>query len=193
MNIIIQESQTFYTLTIRRTLERVHPGYRRKSSITETEDVSYVSSAYVPQCLRYGGRPTLSNAHRAHESGVNTDNIRDELDEVITLNSVSIIVAEYIPFGANQVDLFAFVDMPSVELIRCGDGVSISFNHTYSNNPSSEATRKGNKSAHLKAVLNHHTEQSFRCSSRASFVPLRCFCFQMAAGPRHGFLDCEPQ
>ncbi|CAM9795797.1 unnamed protein product, partial [Scytosiphon promiscuus] len=78
-------------------------GYRRKSTITETEDVSYVSSAYVPQCLRYGGRPTLSNAHRAHESGVNTDNIRDELDEVITLNSVSIIVAEYIPFGANQI------------------------------------------------------------------------------------------
>lgn len=78
-------------------------GYQRKSTITETEDVSYVSSAYVPQCLRYGGRPTLSNAHRAHESGVNTDNIRDELDEVITLNSVSIIVAEYIPFGANQV------------------------------------------------------------------------------------------
>jgi len=27
----------------------------------------------------------------------------DELDEVITLNSVSIIVAEYIPFGANQI------------------------------------------------------------------------------------------
>eukprot|EP00903_Cladosiphon_okamuranus_P012290 g11524.t2 len=78
-------------------------GYRRKSTITDTEDVSYVSSAYVPQCLRYGGRPTLSNAHRAHESGVHTNNIRDELDEVITLNSVSIIVAEYIPFGANQI------------------------------------------------------------------------------------------
>ena len=76
-------------------------GYKRQSTITETEDVSYVSSAYVPQCLRYGGRPTLSNAHRAHESAVNTDSIRDELDEVITLNSVSIIVAEYIPFGAN--------------------------------------------------------------------------------------------
>lgn len=78
-------------------------GYRRKSTITETEDVSYVSSAYIPQCLRYGGRPTLSNAHRAHESGVNVGNDLDELDEVITLNSVSIIVAEYIPFGANQI------------------------------------------------------------------------------------------
>jgi hypothetical protein len=78
-------------------------GYRRKSTITETEDVSYVSSAYIPQCLRYGGRPTLSNAHRAHESGVNVQHNLDELDEVITLNSVSIIVAEYIPFGANQI------------------------------------------------------------------------------------------
>lgn len=78
-------------------------GYRRMSTITDTEDVSYVSSAYIPQCLRYGGRPTLSNAHRAHESAASADNIRDELDEVITLNSVSIIVAEYIPFGANQI------------------------------------------------------------------------------------------
>eukprot|EP00620_Florenciella_sp_RCC1587_P012238 CAMPEP_0182571866 /NCGR_PEP_ID=MMETSP1324-20130603/15309_1 /TAXON_ID=236786 /ORGANISM="Florenciella sp., Strain RCC1587" /LENGTH=934 /DNA_ID=CAMNT_0024786619 /DNA_START=69 /DNA_END=2873 /DNA_ORIENTATION=+ len=77
--------------------------YERRSDITNCEDVSYVSSAYVPQCLRYGGRPTLSNAHRAHESAVNQDNIRDELDEVITLNSVSIIVAEYVPFGANQI------------------------------------------------------------------------------------------
>jgi WD repeat-containing protein 35 len=80
-------------------------GYKRKSTITDTEDVSYVSSAYIPQCLRYGGRPTLSNAHRAHESGSSANGIQDELDEVITLNSVSIIVAEYIPFGANQVIL----------------------------------------------------------------------------------------
>jgi WD repeat-containing protein 35 len=33
---------------------------------------------------------------------VAASNLRDELDEVITLNSVSIIVAEFIPFGANQ-------------------------------------------------------------------------------------------
>ena len=79
-------------------------GYRRRSTTTDTEDVSYVSSAYIPQSLRYGGRPTMSNAHRAHESGqAGIDNIRDnDLEEIITLNSVSMIVAEYIPFGANQ-------------------------------------------------------------------------------------------
>ena len=77
--------------------------YKRRSTITDCEDVSYVSSAYIPQCLRYGGRPTLSNAHRAHESSIGGHNVADELDEVITLNSVSIIVAEYIPFGANMI------------------------------------------------------------------------------------------
>jgi hypothetical protein len=82
---------------------KTESGFERQSTVTDTEDVSYVSSAYVPQCLRHGGRPTLSNAHRAHECGSTSSNIRDELDEVITLNSVSIIVAEYVPFGANQI------------------------------------------------------------------------------------------
>jgi len=82
---------------------KTESGFERMSTVTDTEDVSYVSSAYVPQCLRHGGRPTLSNAHRAHECGSTTSNIRDELDEVITLNSVSVIVSEYIPFGSNQV------------------------------------------------------------------------------------------
>jgi len=47
----------------------------------------------------------MSNAHRAQESGLaSIDNIRDnDLEEIITLNSVSMIVAEYIPFGANQI------------------------------------------------------------------------------------------
>ena len=81
-------------------------GYKKRSTTTDTEDVSYVSSAYIPQCLRYGGRPTMSNAHRAHESAQTggIDNIRDDaLEEIVTLNSVSMIVAEYIPFGANQI------------------------------------------------------------------------------------------
>lgn len=80
-------------------------GFRQKSTVTETEDVSYVSSAYIPQCLRYGGRPTMSNAHKANSSGFGAvDTIRDvDLDEIITLNSVSLIVAEYIPFGSNQI------------------------------------------------------------------------------------------
>jgi hypothetical protein len=113
-------------------------GYSRVSSVTDTEDISYVSSAYVPQCLRHGGRPTLSNAHRAHECGAGESAIRDELDEVITLNSVSIIVAEYFPFGANQIVqlnnnlgstervqggfFIALVDKQAEHALQAGDG-----------------------------------------------------------------------
>lgn len=80
-------------------------GNARRSTITEIEDVSYVSSAYIPQCLRYGGRPTMSNAHRAYASSFGAAHtIRDQdLNETITLSSVSIIVSEYIPFGSNLV------------------------------------------------------------------------------------------
>ena len=41
-----------------------------------------MSSAYIPLCLRQGGRPTLSNAHRAHESAAGEMQIKDVLDEV---------------------------------------------------------------------------------------------------------------
>ena len=78
-------------------------GYERQSTVLDCEAVSYVGSAYIPQCLRFGGRPTMSNAHRAAECALAASTVRDELDEVITLNSVSIIVAEFIPFGANQI------------------------------------------------------------------------------------------
>ncbi len=80
-------------------------GFKQPCSVTETEDVSYVSSAYIPQCLRYGGRPTMSNAHKAHSSGFGAaDTIKDnDLMELITLNSVSLIVAEFIPFGSNHI------------------------------------------------------------------------------------------
>ena len=77
--------------------------YMRVSDVGYIEDVSYVSSAYVPQCLRRkGGRPTMSNAHKASLCR-KSSNIRDELDEVLNLSSVSIVVAEFIPAGANQI------------------------------------------------------------------------------------------
>ena len=78
-------------------------GFRANSDITETEDVSYVSSPYLPHSLRTSSKPLSSNAHRAHESASGTDNIRDELSEMITLQGVHALVVEWIPFGANQI------------------------------------------------------------------------------------------
>jgi WD repeat-containing protein 35 len=55
------EGQEFYFYTQDRE-------YRVPSKVTDTEDVSYVSSPYLPECLRRGLRGMTSNAHRAYES-----------------------------------------------------------------------------------------------------------------------------
>ena len=80
-------------------------GFERESSCTDAEDVSYVSSPFLPSCVRNprDQRPFTSNAHRAHESAAGEANVRDELDEAITLNYVLTMVGEWIPFGANQI------------------------------------------------------------------------------------------
>jgi WD repeat-containing protein 35 len=83
-------------------------GYSKESDVTEPEDVSYVSSPYLPDCLRaetFGKplKPMTSNTHRAHESATGASNIADELSEAIVLGNVVGMVGEWIPFGSNQI------------------------------------------------------------------------------------------
>ncbi|KAJ0395757.1 hypothetical protein P43SY_005674 [Pythium insidiosum] len=80
-------------------------GYYRYSEVTETEDVSYVSSPFVPQCVRSPDafQPLTSNAHRAAEAASGQSNIRDELSEAITLMNPVCLIGEWIPFGSNQI------------------------------------------------------------------------------------------
>ena len=80
-------------------------GFERESNVTDTEDVSYVSSPYLPSCVRNprDQRAFTSNAHRKHESAQGSSNIRDELDEAVTLAFVHVLVGEWIPFGSNQI------------------------------------------------------------------------------------------
>lgn len=73
------------------------------STITETEDVSYVSSPYLPFTLRDLKCPMASNAHRASESATGTSNLKDELDVQLSLSRLVIMVGEWIPFGCNQI------------------------------------------------------------------------------------------
>ena len=78
-------------------------GFRRESAATDSEDVSYVSSPYVPGCLRLPYSPaTTTFSHRAHEASKGASTLRDELAEVIHLSNVRVLMAEWIPFGANH-------------------------------------------------------------------------------------------
>jgi len=87
-------------------------GHKIESGLTETEDVSYVSSPYLPDCLRAKPivKPMTSNASRAHESATGTSTIKDGgedgeggLDEAVVLSHVHALVGEWIPFGSNQI------------------------------------------------------------------------------------------
>lgn len=79
-------------------------GYRRTSKMNVAEDVSYVSSPFLPVTLRRGStRDMTNNKDRAWESGKGSSGIQDELSEEIQLSEVRVLVAEYIPFGSNQI------------------------------------------------------------------------------------------
>jgi hypothetical protein len=82
------------------------PGYwMKESNVTETEDVSYVSSPYLPSCVRNprDQQEFTSNKHRSHESAGGDSNIADDLNEAVILSEVMTMVGEWIPFGANQI------------------------------------------------------------------------------------------
>uniref|UniRef100_K3WUM5 Uncharacterized protein n=1 Tax=Globisporangium ultimum (strain ATCC 200006 / CBS 805.95 / DAOM BR144) TaxID=431595 RepID=K3WUM5_GLOUD len=80
--------------------------YTKMSSITESEDVSYVSSPYIPSCLRsnstYRIEPT-SNALRASESAHGHSMMIKDANESLVLAKVRALVGEWMPFGANQI------------------------------------------------------------------------------------------
>jgi WD repeat-containing protein 35 len=83
-------------------------GYARESDVTETEDVSYVSSPWLPECLRDMAsnrcrEHMTDNSNRAHESAAGESDIKDELSEAITLENVCVMVGEWVPFGSNTI------------------------------------------------------------------------------------------
>ncbi|TYZ61725.1 hypothetical protein PybrP1_008338 [[Pythium] brassicae (nom. inval.)] len=80
--------------------------YTKVSGITDSEDVSYVSSPYIPSCLRsnsaYRVEPT-SNASRAAECAHGHSMMFRDAVESIVLAQVRALVGEWMPFGANQI------------------------------------------------------------------------------------------
>mmetsp|Transcript_10807 Transcript_10807/g.26463 ORF Transcript_10807/g.26463 Transcript_10807/m.26463 type:complete len:893 (+) Transcript_10807:104-2782(+) len=78
-------------------------GYEKMSTITDTEDVSYVASPYLPLHVRKSEKPMTSNAHRAGEAASGESNIKDDLSEAIHLAHVNLLVGEWVAFGSNQI------------------------------------------------------------------------------------------
>eukprot|EP00276_Gloeochaete_wittrockiana_P004270 CAMPEP_0184664376 /NCGR_PEP_ID=MMETSP0308-20130426/52494_1 /TAXON_ID=38269 /ORGANISM="Gloeochaete witrockiana, Strain SAG 46.84" /LENGTH=776 /DNA_ID=CAMNT_0027107733 /DNA_START=154 /DNA_END=2481 /DNA_ORIENTATION=- len=73
-----------------------------KSSITCCEDVSYVSSPYLPENLLLDPSKLTSNRDITCGTG---NNMRCSTSELITLRGVRVLIGEYIPFGSNHMVL----------------------------------------------------------------------------------------
>ena len=78
-------------------------GRSKESQVTEIEEVSYVSSPFIPRTMRHWGRECVSNQSKTATLAKATGTIRDELDELLSLDRLRLLVGEWIPMGANQV------------------------------------------------------------------------------------------
>lgn len=73
------------------------------SRVTDIEEVSYVSSPYLPRCLIRNDALFSSNAGQAEKCKQGINVIKDELSFAIVLENVRVMVGEWIPFGPNQI------------------------------------------------------------------------------------------
>ena len=121
----------------------------RQSDATESEDVSYVSSPYLPRCLRNTDRDMLemtSNADQAYKSAAGDNNIDAELSEMFVTKNMRAMVTEWIPFGANQIvglnDRLGALD-------RCQGGF---FTNQTDDNPTDTALETGSDVTNVKIL-----------------------------------------
>jgi len=77
-------------------------GCEIRSGVTQVEDVSYVTSPFLPWTYRSGETPCTDNSNRAWESGVGISQVKRELSEAIVLSQVNILIQEWIPTAANE-------------------------------------------------------------------------------------------
>lgn len=85
-------------------------GFTKLTKVTESEDVSYVSSPHIPFYIRAKGdtkKKLSSNKGRAREATQGVTNIDAEMTEFVKLDDVVLIVAEWLPFGANNIKVLA--------------------------------------------------------------------------------------
>lgn len=80
-------------------------GYHMWSRVTEMEDVSYVGSPFLLDCMRADMRPEpmTDNGDRAWEAARGVTTLKDEVSEFIILQTVRLLISEWVPFGSNQI------------------------------------------------------------------------------------------
>ena len=79
-------------------------GYNIDSSVTASEDVSYVCSPYIcHQFMKGAPAPLASYAYRASESLRGLSSIADDLDVQLSMSRVIMLIGDWIPTSCTQI------------------------------------------------------------------------------------------
>ena len=79
-------------------------GFNIDSTVTESEDVSYVCSPYLcRQFMKSASRPLSSYAYRASESIRGLSSIADDLDVQLSMSRVIVLIGDWIPTSCTQI------------------------------------------------------------------------------------------
>ncbi|CCI11445.1 unnamed protein product [Albugo candida] len=76
-------------------------GTTHVSTISNVEEISYVSSPYLPRCLIRTQAAFSKDAHFAERCKEGINAIQDELSFALQLSDVHLMIGEWIPFGPN--------------------------------------------------------------------------------------------
>lgn len=78
--------------------------YKHYSTVTAVEEVSYVASPFVLDCVKQDrDAEWTDNSTRAHEVARADHTLRDEVTEHVIMENVKLLISEWVPFGANQI------------------------------------------------------------------------------------------
>ena len=78
--------------------------YKHYSTVTTVEEVSYVASPFVLDCVKQDrDAEWTDNSTRAHEVARADHTLRDEVTEHVIMENVKLLISEWVPFGANQI------------------------------------------------------------------------------------------
>eukprot|EP00283_Hemiselmis_rufescens_P021757 CAMPEP_0173463782 /NCGR_PEP_ID=MMETSP1357-20121228/68877_1 /TAXON_ID=77926 /ORGANISM="Hemiselmis rufescens, Strain PCC563" /LENGTH=383 /DNA_ID=CAMNT_0014431623 /DNA_START=96 /DNA_END=1244 /DNA_ORIENTATION=- len=75
-------------------------GYVRRSPITEIGHVPFITSPYIPFCLRHSQTFLTDHSSRSYESALWESDVEDIRGEAIAVGNVTVLLCEWVPLGA---------------------------------------------------------------------------------------------
>uniref|UniRef100_A0A7S0VIA9 Uncharacterized protein n=1 Tax=Hemiselmis tepida TaxID=464990 RepID=A0A7S0VIA9_9CRYP len=78
-------------------------GFVRRSNIGEIGHVPFITSPYIPFCLRHSSTLLTDHSSRSYESALWESDVEDVRGEAIALGNVTVLLSEWVPLGANTI------------------------------------------------------------------------------------------